>query len=76
MKSYPHNFEIYRFKAGAFFVTQCNSRLDRIPFIARAILTSDHGFPKPNFLTITDGWKKNSADIQLSRIIAINKKYG
>jgi len=23
-----------------------------------------------------DGWKKNSADIRLSRIIAISKKYG
>ena len=31
--------------------------------------------PEPNFSKITDGWKKNSADIRLSRIIAISKKY-
>jgi len=32
--------------------------------------------PKPNFLKIMDGWKKYSADIRLSRIIAISEKYG
>ena len=29
--------------------------------------------PKPNFLKIPDGWKETSADIRLSRMIAINK---
>jgi len=32
--------------------------------------------PQAEFFKNTDGWKKNSADIRLSRIIPISKKYG
>ena len=32
--------------------------------------------PQAEILNVTDGWKKISADIRLSRIIAISKKYG
>jgi len=53
--------------------TTC-SATEQQSIISNIIDLDLHLDPQAEFLTITYGWKKNSADIRLSRIIALSKK--